>query len=411
TITDDLSETLLFAFFSVAFAANGSSTYTYQNQGSQAFSLALGLNTTGNDLHFNMTAPSTYSWFAFGVGSQMKNSMMFIGYPSSNGTGVTLSPRLATGHQQPQYSSALDVEVVSSSITNGAYQLMAICKNCTTWSLGTMDTTSTNQPFIFALGPTGSAISSDSTSESIRQHSMYDSFTLDMQQASFSGSDTPALSPSSGAASSDSGSGSASSSSSSDTAMSSGGSNTYNMVHGIFMSIAFVILFPLGVLVLRLGHSVIGHGIIQALAYCFVIVGLGTGIYLSQQDPSTRNYNSAHQIIGLVLFSLLAIQALGGLLHHLLFRRGKNSIIGKVHMILGIGLLILGIVNAPLGLNLAGDSKYNKYYIIVVAILGALFLALRAWAVVRNRKISKREGSEKGVLRRGSSSEEGVANM
>ncbi|CAD0055294.1 unnamed protein product, partial [Aureobasidium pullulans] len=388
--------TLLFAFFSVAFAANGSSTYTYQNQGSQAFSLALGLNTTGNDLHFNMTAPSTYSWFAFGVGSQMRNSRMFIGYPSSNGT--------ATGHQQPQYSSDLDlnVEVVSSSITNGAYQLMAICKNCTTWSLGTMDTTSTDQPFIFALGPTGSAISSDSTSESIRQHSMYNSFTLDMQQASFSGSDTPALSPSSGAASSNSGSGSGSSSSSSGTAMSSGGSNTYNMVHGIFMSIAFVILFPLGVLVLRLGHSVIGHGIIQALAYCFVIVGLGTGIYLSQQDPS---------IIGLVLFSLLAVQALGGLLHHLLFRRGKNSIIGKVHMVLGIGLLILGIVNAPLGLNLAGDSKYNKYYIIVVAILGALFLALRAWAVVRNRKISKREGSEKGVLRRGSSSEEGVANM
>lgn len=146
-------QTLLFAFFSVAFAANGSSTYTYQNQGSQAFSLALGLNTTGNDLHFNMTAPSTYSWFAFGVGSQMRNSMMFIGYPSANGTGVTLSPRLATGHQQPQYSSDLNVEVVSSSITNGAYQLMAICKNCTTWSLGTMDTTSTNQPFIFALGP------------------------------------------------------------------------------------------------------------------------------------------------------------------------------------------------------------------------------------------------------------------
>lgn len=128
-------------------------------------------------------------------------------------------------------------------------------------------------------------------------------------------------------------------------------------------------------------------------------------------SSQTRNYNSAHQIIGLVLFSLLAIQALGGLLHHLLFRRGKNSIIGKVHMVLGIGLLILGIVNTPLGLNLAGDSKYNKYYIIVVAILGALFLALRAWAVVRNRKISKREGSEKGVLRRGSSSEGGVADM
>jgi hypothetical protein len=80
-------EAVLYAFFSVAFAANGSSTYTYQHQGSQAFALALGLNTTSNDLHFNMSAPSTYSWFAFGIGNQMKNSLMFIGYPSSNGSG------------------------------------------------------------------------------------------------------------------------------------------------------------------------------------------------------------------------------------------------------------------------------------------------------------------------------------
>jgi hypothetical protein len=87
TAADHHIEALLFAFFTVAFAANGSSTYTYQHQGSQAFALALGLNTTSNDLHFNMSAPSTYSWFAFGIGGQMKNSLMFIGYPSSNGSG------------------------------------------------------------------------------------------------------------------------------------------------------------------------------------------------------------------------------------------------------------------------------------------------------------------------------------
>ncbi|KAI4722485.1 CBD9-like protein [Aureobasidium sp. EXF-10727] len=395
---------LLFAFFAVAFAANGSSTYTYQHQGSNAFSLALGLNTTGNDLYFNMSAPSTYSWFAFGIGGQMKNSLMFIGYPSSNGTGVTLSPRLSTGHQQPQYTSSKNVQVKSSSITNGAYQLMGVCYNCTTWSLGTMDTTSTQQPFIFALGPTGETISSDSTSQNIDQHTLYNSFSMDMTQAAFSGSNTPSLNSGSNAASSSGASGSSSASTGASTG---GGDNTYNRVHGIFMAIAFVILFPLGVLVLRLGHSVIGHGIVQATAYCFVIVGLGTGIYLSQQQ-NFSGYNTAHQIIGLVLFSLLAIQALGGLIHHLLFRRGHKTIIGKVHMFLGIGLIILGIVNVPLGLNLAGDSNYNKYYIIVVCILGALFLALRFWALWRDRKSAKREGSEKGVLRRGSSSEEAV---
>jgi hypothetical protein len=77
-------------------------------------------------------------------------------------------------------------------------------------------------------------------------------------------------------------------------------------------------------------------------------------------------------------------------------------------MVLGICLMILGIVNVPLGLNIAGESNYNKAYIIVVAILGALFLALRFWAIWRDRKSAKRAGSEKGVLRRGSSSESGV---
>jgi hypothetical protein len=75
-------------------------------------------------------------------------------------------------------------------------------------------------------------------------------------------------------------------------------------------------------------------------------------------------------------------------------------------MFLGICLLILGIVNVPLGLNQSGDSNYNTAYIIVVAILGAIFLALRFFALWRDRRVTKREGSEKGVLRRGSSSDE-----
>jgi hypothetical protein len=67
------------------------------------------------------------------------------------------------------------------------------------------------------------------------------------------------------------------------------------------MAIAFVILFPLGVLVLRLGHSVIGHGIVQATAYCFVIVGLGTGIYLSSQFSYVSSARYRHAKINQVV--------------------------------------------------------------------------------------------------------------
>jgi hypothetical protein len=169
----------------------------------------------------------------------------------------------------------MDIQTISSSVTDGTLQIMAICKNCTTWSLGSMDTTSTKQPFIFGLGPTGTTISSDSTSQNIDQHTVYNDFTLDMTQASFSGSNSPNMNSGNNAVSS------GSTSSSAATTGAGAQNNIYTRTHGIFMAIAFVILFPLGVLVLRLGHSVIGHGIVQATAYCFVIVGLGTGIYLS----------------------------------------------------------------------------------------------------------------------------------
>jgi hypothetical protein len=307
-------------------------------------------------------------------------------------SAITFSPRLATGNKQPLYSDDVkQVETLSSSVTAQSYDLTAVCRNCTTWSTGSLDTTSTSQSFMFALGPTGNSIASDSTSQDIKKHSMYKTFTFDMPQASFTGNSIPSLVGSS-----------TSGESQEAPAEGSGPSEVYNRVHGIFMAIAFVIIFPLGVIFLRVMNNVILHGLTQALGYAFVIVGLGTGIVLSQGD-----YNSAHQIIGLVLFSLLAIQALGGLIHHLMYKRtGKPTIIGKVHVVLGICLLILGIVNTPLGLNLAHDSHYNKYYIIVVSILGALFLAVRFWKIWDNRKKAK-----KGEAKEGYAAETGMTQL
>jgi hypothetical protein len=186
---------------------------------------------------------------------------------------------VAIGHRQPQYNAATTVEITTSSIQDGKYLVEAVCKNCTTWSLGSLDTTSTSQPFIFGLGPTGQTFSSDSTTANINQHSIFNIFTLDMQQAAISNTASSA-SNSAGALASGSGSGSSSGSASSSSAA----STTYKKVHGIFNSIAFVILFPAGVILLRIFNSVLLHAICQALAFIFLIVGLGTGIYLSQNE-------------------------------------------------------------------------------------------------------------------------------
>ena len=39
------------------------------------------------DLYFHVEAPASASWVAFGIGSDMKGSLMWVMYRNSNGTG------------------------------------------------------------------------------------------------------------------------------------------------------------------------------------------------------------------------------------------------------------------------------------------------------------------------------------
>lgn len=50
-----------------------------------------------------------------------------------------------------------------------------------------------------------------------------------------------------------------------------------------------------------------------------------------------------------------------------------------VHLILGPAAIVLGIVNVPLGLDLAQESRLNVTYGIVLAILTALFIMARVF--------------------------------
>lgn len=50
----------------------------------------------------------------------MSGSNIFVLYQDASGTNVTLSPRLGTGHQQPNYNSAADVTLLAGSgVSNG----------------------------------------------------------------------------------------------------------------------------------------------------------------------------------------------------------------------------------------------------------------------------------------------------
>jgi hypothetical protein len=71
----------------IAQAANvTSATYTYaQDQANITFALTAAKDT--GDLWMRFTAPEGYDWISVGIGASMKNALMFIAYPTSNGTG------------------------------------------------------------------------------------------------------------------------------------------------------------------------------------------------------------------------------------------------------------------------------------------------------------------------------------
>ena len=173
-----------------------SSTYILNNVDSTSSNLTFALSIPANssDFVFTLMGPASRSWVAIGTGLEMAGSMMFVAYSNANGQSknsgflwqatlsltydadVTLSPRIAPSHNEPQYSSTIDVTLLpGTGITNGTFVVNAHCRNCKTWNGGSLDFSSTNQPWIYGVGPGGQSqsLKSDSTSATISQHSTF----------------------------------------------------------------------------------------------------------------------------------------------------------------------------------------------------------------------------------------------
>ena len=271
-----------------ALAANNTSdaaTFVFRSSSTdQTFVFALNAVEETGDLYFHLEAPAGQAWAAVGIGSEMKDSLIFAAYASENGTGVIVSPRIATRHSEPSYAEDADLQQIwpsglngSNTIgTDGRLRADAVCRNCTSWlsGSGNLDLANTAAPFIFAVGPS-KELRSSSLSASMRRHDFYGHFTMNMSAAT---------SPKEGAVPPPN--------SSNGTYVLRGASEVKDMTadgstapaaHALIMIAAFVFLFPLGSLVLRVLHKALWHGIVQILAVVMITIGLGLGIYLSTQ--------------------------------------------------------------------------------------------------------------------------------
>ncbi|KAF2764718.1 CBD9-like protein [Teratosphaeria nubilosa] len=346
------------------------------------------------DIYFQISAPTTYEYVALGQGTQMDGANMFVMYTSASGTNVTLSPRLGTGHVQPQYDDSTGIYLLDGTGVNGSTMVANVrCMNCQSWDGGSMDFTGSSTSWIYA-SKTGSALNSDDKSADIDMHDGHGDLTFDLTTARGGSSANPFVAAAATTTNSSSGS-SGVTSSSSGGGGGGGGGAIMQLAHGALACIAWVAIFPIGGILMRVA-SFTGliwvHAALQIFGYAVYIAAAGLGIYIATNDGYMK---TNHAIIGVVLLGVFFFQPASGWLHHVFFKKnGGRGIFSYWHLFIGRGAIILGIINGGLGLQLAGVSRSDKIaYGVCAGFIGVVYLGSILYGETNRNNAMKRLGS------------------
>ncbi|KAH7625145.1 hypothetical protein B0T09DRAFT_66560 [Sordaria sp. MPI-SDFR-AT-0083] len=177
-------------------------------------------------------------------------------------------------------------------------------------------------------------------------------------------------------------------------------SNPLPKTHAFFMTVAFLILFPLGVLLIRSGGNAFQkHWLVQALASVFTLAGAGVGLYMTgRRVPSTF-----HQWLGLAITLALVVQVILGWRHHMDFLRiRRRTWISYGHIWLGRGAVLAGWVNVILGLLLSGHSRIDVWGIGIFVGIEAVVVCWWVWRAAQRKAIAGGNGQDgKGQMEDG----------
>ncbi|KAI0108240.1 putative iron reductase domain protein [Daldinia grandis] len=349
--------------------------------------LAFALNVPSDsttDLYFSLMFPEGISWGAIGLGSdRMAGSLILLAYPSESGQNVTLSPRIASGHSEPVYTSDIKIEALDGTgLNNGTFIFNGRCGNCRSWLDGNrkIDVASKAQNMIYATGDSGT-LKSDSFDAPLRMHYNYGTFTLDMTHAT-GPAGVPIIDRSEGSTLVATTQG----------LSKEGKKDIAALMHAIIMVFVFVGLYPFGIFVLRLGNWVRWHGINQGFAFILTIVGSSLGFSISKYYNRSKKVNTAHQVIGILIFIFIFAQFALGFLHHRNFKKTQQATkMAPIHVWMGRVIIVMGVVNAFLGFPLAQASQYNYVLAgLVLFLFPAMILVL-----VMKKYIQKRWSKSK----------------
>ncbi|KAL7799676.1 hypothetical protein V8C37DRAFT_407264 [Trichoderma ceciliae] len=372
-----------------------------------AVSLYHNHSTSAHDVYLSMavrrSAESNNSrslgWTAIGTGSKMAGSLMFVLYgdpESSDAKGPTLSLRtVKTGHARPlqvvekDAGKGLDVRISKTAWTKARNDTLhvatasAVCYACSEWQGAEISPESASQPWIWAWNKE-QHMKSFSPDEQLEMHTLIDGygfFYVDMKAATSHHSDGfPAFNVI----------GEDSNIGTSDQPMKEKKPGLWQKLmsrplahlHGFFMMTAFLLLFPVGAVAIRSGSdkSFKHHWVIQVAAMVSALSGAIVAIIMSD-----KVFGSPHQIAGVAIVSLLAVQAALGWRHHVDFIRiFRRTWISYAHVTLGFVLLLSGWANVIGGLILYGASKFGIAMIALFILLE--LIGVGGWSYLARRR-------------------------
>ncbi|KAK5214548.1 hypothetical protein LTR72_012277, partial [Exophiala xenobiotica] len=262
----------------------------------------------------------------------MDGSLMFILYPSTDSD--------VRGHDTPEAFTGLRYRVLKTSNDGTSLTADIQCFNGTQYSGNSIDITSTEQPWIWAIGP-GAHVRSNSQNADIEQHSHYGVFFTDMNKARATAASVPTVTGTSNI----------------NTTAQPGYINDLVVLHAILLGVAFVIAFPLGAVSLRVLRSFNIHWIVQLFTSVACLVGLCVAIALSALDVEWGDFDFAHQTIGIVVVVLAFVQGMLDYRHHMNYRKFKGrTVVSYVHVLFGRTIIWFGMLDTVLGFLLADSN-------------------------------------------------------
>lgn len=123
------------------------------------------------------------------------------------------------------------------------------------------------------------------------------------------------------------------------------------VLHALLLGIAFVAVFPLGVVGLRFRWKIAfgAHWFTQSIASLASFIGLAIAIALSIVGVEYDEFTEPHQILGVCVVAVLALQLVAGYWHHLNFKKlGRRTAISYGHIWLGRIAIYGGMINSIL---------------------------------------------------------------